>query len=180
MHRILFRGLLLVWLLAWVAPSSAQSRAEILPIPPRDLQQITRSAGIIIGGKVVSVEPIRSVGAQHVASVQITLQVEQGIRGARSGQTVSFREWAGLWSTGARYRVGQRVLLFLYSPSALGLTSPVGGTAGRFAIDHSGQIVFSEAQWRAIRGSTTPIRSDSTHRVPLQEFVHAVRRMERE
>ena len=112
--------------------------------------------------------------------MQITLQVEQGFRGARSGQTVSFREWAGLWSTGARYRVGQRVLLFLYSPSALGLTSPVGGEAGRFAIDQSGQIIFSETQWRAIRGSTISIRSDSTHRVPVQEFVHALRRLERE
>ncbi len=63
------------------------------------------------------------------------------MRGVRTGQTLAIREWAGLWESGERYRRGERVLLFLYPPSKLGLTSPVAGPLGRFRIGPDGHIV---------------------------------------
>ena len=47
---------------------------------------------------------------------------------------------AGAFDAAAPYRPGQRVFLFLYPRSKLGLTSAVGGDAGRFLIDSSGNI----------------------------------------
>jgi hypothetical protein len=38
------------------------------------------------------------------------------------------------------------VLLFLYSPSKLGLTSPVAGGIGKFAVDAQGRIVMNAVQ----------------------------------
>jgi hypothetical protein len=52
------------------------------------------------------------------------------------------REWAGLWEAGERYRAGERVLLYLYPPSKLGLTSPVGGRLGRYQIGHDGLVTL--------------------------------------
>jgi len=93
------------------------------------------------------------------------------MRGAAPGQSLTIHEWAGLWSSGERYRVGERVLLFLYSPGKLGLTSPVAGAMGRFAIDSRGRIVIS-AQHLAALGSVLGGKAV----VPYGDFVEAVRR----
>jgi len=45
-------------------------------------------------------------------------------------------------------------MLFLYSPSTLGLTSPVGGRLGQFTIDRESRIVLSSAQQQAIANHT--------------------------
>jgi hypothetical protein len=177
MHRSLFRYLLSVSLLVLVLPLCAEVRSTA-PVRVRpDLRQMMRRAGMIFAGRVVSIEPLHLATPDQVASVQITLQVEQGIRGARAGEKVCFREWAGLWSAGERYRVGERLMLFLYPPSALGLTSPVGGPAGRFSVDRSGQILLTPAQQQTIRVSPAPVRMGTSRRVPLREFTRALRRM---
>jgi hypothetical protein len=62
--------------------------------------------------------------------------------GVRAGQTLAIREWAALWELGERYRSGEGVLLFLYPPSKLGLTSPAMGPWGRFRIGPDGQVVI--------------------------------------
>jgi hypothetical protein len=62
-----------------------------------------------------------------VTSVAITFQVEQAIRRTRVGQQLTIHEWAGPWTAGERYRVGERLMLFLHAPSKLGLTSPSAG-----------------------------------------------------
>jgi hypothetical protein len=116
--------------------------------------------------------------SNDLASVQITCEVEHGIRGTRDGQILSFREWAGLWTTGPRYRIGQRLMLFLYAPSALGLTSPVGGRLGQFAVDRDGRVVLSPGQQQSIRVSPRPIRIDIHRPIPLRQFTRAVRRMQ--
>jgi hypothetical protein len=82
--------------------------------------------------------------------MQITFRVEQAIRGTRAGQILPIREWAGLWNSGEPYHVGERLLLFLNSPSTLGLTSPVGGAAGRFAVDSSGNAVIENGRLPAL------------------------------
>jgi hypothetical protein len=86
--------------------------------------------------------------------VQITFHVDEGLRGVKTGQSLTIREWDGLWHFGERYRPGERVFLFLYQPSRLGLTSTVGGTMGRFAIDELGQAVLTPAQLSLLSRST--------------------------
>ena len=85
--------------------------------------------------------------------MQVTFEVTEGIRGVRTGQTLVIREWAGLWESGARYRPGQRILLFLYRPSRLGLTSTVGGQMGRFPIDNKGQVMVQQSREQPVAGS---------------------------
>jgi hypothetical protein len=111
------------------------------PNPPHR-HPLIRNSGYIFAGTVKSVERATPKG-NGVATVVINFHVDQGIRGARTGQTLAIREWAGLWESGERYRPGERVLLFLYAPSKLGLTSPVAGPMGRFRIGSDGRIVVA-------------------------------------
>ena len=123
--------------------------AKPLPVPLPNLRQLSRNSGYIFDGTVLSVEPIAQNEAS-VATVQITFRVEQAVRGTRAGQVLTIREWAGLWISGKRYRPGERLLLFLYSPSQLGLTSPVGGPLGRFAVDSGGNAVIENGRLPAL------------------------------
>ncbi len=177
MHRRLFRYLLAVSLAVFVLPLCAEVGTTAPERVPADLHQMVRRAGMIFAGKVVSIEPLPLASSDQVASVQITVQVEQGIRGPRAGEKVIFREWAGLWMASERYRLGQRLMLFLYPPSSLGLTSPVGGAAGRLSVDGSGQILLTPAQQQTLRALPAPVRAGSRRRVPLRDFTRALRRM---
>lgn len=180
MHRKFFRYLLSVCLTLVAVTFSAQSNEDVNVHPFSDFRQITKQAGMIIAGRVILIEPVRLAGSDQIASLRVTVQVEQGIRGARSGERATFSEWAGLWSSGERYRVGERLLLFLYPPSAIGLTSPVGGGTGRLAIDERGRVLLPPEQDQAIRTPASPIRNGSRRMVHVQELARALRRMEEE
>jgi hypothetical protein len=65
----------------------------------RHPRPLTQSSGYIFAGTVKSVERAAPKG-NGVATVQINFHVDQGMRGVRTGQTVSIREWAGLWHSG--------------------------------------------------------------------------------
>jgi len=131
--------------------------------------QITRRSGYIFAGTVLTVE--RTAGD----SVKITFHIDRGIRGVRTGANLTIREWSGLWSVGERYRQGQRVMLFLYKPSKLGLTSPVGGSLGRMEVDPRGKIILQPAwQTELSRGSTPEPRLQN--RVSVRDFTRALRR----
>lgn len=175
MHRRFFWGLLVAGLLAFPSALYGQARPTAPTRIPLDLQQITRRAGTIFAGRVVSIAPVRVAGSEEMACVAVTVQVEQGVRGTRAGQPFTFREWAGLWSQGARYRVGERLMLFLYAPSTLGLTSPVGGPAGRFAVDRSGRLLLSPQQQEAIRISPVPVRV-LRGGIAVRDFARSLRR----
>jgi len=107
------------------------------------------------------------------ASSTITFRVEHAIRGTVAGQSLTIHEWAGLWSSGERYRVGEHVLLFLYSPSRLGLTSPVAGAMGRFALDSQGQVMLNALHFANL--AEDPLLGGKTA-VPYIDFALAVRR----
>jgi hypothetical protein len=136
-------------------------------------QQLARAAGIIFSGRVTFIGRAGPFSGPDPASTTVTFQVEHAIRGAVPGQNLTIHEWAGLWTSGERYRVGERVLLFLYSPGKLGLTSPVAGAVGRFAMNSQGQIVMS-AQHVAILAAD-PILGGRTV-IPYADFELAVRR----
>jgi len=140
--------------------TSAQIYRFARPLPisppgPPTLRQLTLNSGYIFSGTVIAVKPIVAQDPHSVSTVQITFRVEQGIRASRKGQILAIREWAGLWNSGERYTVGERVLLFLYRPSKLGLTSPVGGAAGRFPLQSDGQIVLNDLLTTVL--STDPV-----------------------
>lgn len=147
--------------LALCLPLSAEMPRPLPPrvyLPPHIAVQ---SAGMIFSGKVLKVEHLRSAAFPGVT--QVTFRVENAIRGARKGQTLIVREWAGLWNSGERYRTGERVLLFLYPKSKLGLTSPVGSPSGRYEVDHAGRVLAGGPGLRP-----QPIR--------IQDFTAEVRR----
>ena len=114
----------------------AQTRA------PRALEsrEGPTAARYIFAGTVIGIERVEATKPGQVATVRVSFRVDDAVRGVRQGQTLSVREWAGLWESGGSYRMGERVFLFLYAPSRVGLTSPVGGWAGRYAINSAGQI----------------------------------------
>jgi hypothetical protein len=120
-----------------------------------------RSSGLIFSGTAVKIEHLKL--ARSPGITQITFRVESAIRGVRQGHLVKVREWEGLWSTGERYRAGERVLLFLYPNSKLGLTSPVGGALGRYQIDNAGRVLVG-------------ISGARPKPVNLRNFVAAMRR----
>lgn len=137
------------------------------------LAQITRAAGTIFSGRVTAVVPLAASGAQSVKTIAITFHVEHAIRGVSVGEDLTIHEWMGLWTSGERYRVGERVLLFLFPPSKLGLTSPVGGPMGRFAVDASGHILTGSR----IGELSADLRFAEDSRLDYRSFASAIREL---
>lgn len=136
-------------------------------LPPKaSLTQLNRDSGYIFDGTVLSVARAAPNEPNGVAAMQITFRVEQAIRGTRRGEILTIREWAGLWNSGERYRPGERLLLFLYHPGKLGLTSPVGGPLGRFAVDSHGNA-------QSKNGHLPDILIDSASRTRGKKWVNA-------
>jgi len=145
----------------------------IVPARPIGFPTMARAAGIIFSGTVASVARRPGNNAQPATTVAVTFHVENAIRGATPGQDLTILQWIGVWSGGQRYRVGERVFLFLYPPSRLGLTSTVGGPMGRFEIDPWGRIPLSAQHLSAFRDD--PVLGGKL-RVRFSDFALAVRR----
>jgi len=141
------------------------------------LRQMTRDSGYIFAGKVTAIERVADSLTADVSTVRITFQVEQGIRGVRTGQTLVIREWVGLWEQGERYRLGERVLLFLYRPSQLGLTSPVAGPLGRFTVDRNGEIDLQPDRVASLASDPAEVQLRGKTRVTRRDFARAIRRL---
>lgn len=175
---------LLGWLIAvcgLAGGGSAAGQVRAVPaLPPtRGLSRMVQSSGYIFSGSVSAIAIARAVPANsgEVGTVKITFRVEQAIRGVRQGQTLEIREWAGLWESGPRYHLGERVLLFLYPPSRLGLTSPVGGAMGHFNLDSAGQVILRPPQAVILRPSPeplVPILRPGSLTVTPGEFIRAI------
>jgi hypothetical protein len=69
------------------------------------------------------------------------------------------------------------VLLFLYPPSKLGLTSSVAGEMGRFTVDLWGHVLLSAQHLSAFRAD--PLLGGKS-RLTLSDFAMAVRRASEE
>lgn len=134
--------------------------------------QLVRSAATIFSGTVTRVQPRPADGGQSVATVAITFHIENAMLGAVRDRDFTISEWMGLWSSGQRYRVGERVLLFLYPRSKLGLTSSVAGAMGRFSVDTQGGVLLSPHHMSAFR--THPVVGGKS-RLRLSDFALAVK-----
>jgi hypothetical protein len=139
------------------------------------LHQLVRAAGIIFSGRVTSVGTAVSLVQPNpsTASTTVTFLVEHAVRGAVTGENLTIHEWTGLWLSGEHYCVGERMFLFLYPSSRLGLTSTVGGNFGRFAIDSQGAMRMSAQHIAAWAGD--PVLGGKTT-VPYADFAQAVLR----
>ena len=157
-----------------------QNPVNRLPLQRTDssaFSQVVRAAGTIFSGTVTSITRHHAANGNAVPSVTITFHMDDALRGARSGRNFSLTEWIGVWSGGQRYRLGEHVVLFVYPPSKLGLTSSVGGALGRFAIDTKGIILLSPEHISAFR--THPVLGGRS-RVRLSDLASAVRQASEE
>jgi hypothetical protein len=146
-----------------------------VPLPPGTIgfPQIARAAGIIFSGTVTSISRVPASTGESPQVVAVTFRVERAIRGTTTGRDLTIFQWIGLWTSGQRYRTGERLLLFFYPPSKLGLTSCVGGSMGRFTLDPLGWVVLSEEHLAAF--GADPVLGGKS-RVKMRDFVQAVRR----
>jgi hypothetical protein len=176
MDRSFSRVLLMLSLTFCVVPSAAQSKPVPSPLISADLERVARKAVLIFTGTVVSIAPARGNESEEINSVEITFQVEQALRGLRTGQRYTIREWAGLWMSGPRYHVGQRMMLFLYGPSRVGLTSSVEGSLGRYDVDRSGQVSIPPTRIPTPTILPRPIAAGNQH-VPIRTFSRAIRQI---
>ena len=128
---------------------------------------------MIFSGTVKSIERKAATGSSAVEAVQVTFHVDNAIPGTTAGQDLTISQWIGLWTSGQRYRIGERVVLFLYPPSKLGLTSAVAGPLGRFKLDQWGRVQLSAHHLSAFR--TDPVLGGKP-RVRISDFALAVRK----
>lgn len=138
-------------------------------------KQLSRRAGMIFAGTVLTTATLAATA--HTAAtdraapgaipaVQLSFRVDQPIAGVERGQILTILEWAGAWSMHRPMSSGQHILIFLYPPSRLGFTSPVGGPLGQVALDPSGKIVSkSEPNTAAPMGLRN--KSSTQPRVPV-------------
>jgi|HubBroStandDraft_6_1064221.scaffolds.fasta_scaffold66511_2 hypothetical protein len=163
--------------ISWSATLPHPPPTQSIGVP--NLRRMTRESGYIFAGTVTAVESVTS--SNRVPTTKITFHVNQAIRGVTNGQTLVIQEWAGLWESGEYYRLGEQVLLFLYRPSKLGLTSPVGGQQGRFKLDSNGTVTLR--QERVIRLFANPASmsmSPGTNHVSIPDFARAIHQAEEE
>jgi hypothetical protein len=142
------------------------------PPPGFGFLLLARTAGTIFSGTVTAIRRHPINQGEAVETVAITFRVDNAIRGATRGEDLTVLQWIGLWSSGQRYRVGERVLLFLYPPSKLGLTSCVAGALGRFTIDPRGQALLSAQHLSAFQSD--PVLGGKS-RASFSDFALAVR-----
>src|SRR5438309_2066312 len=171
-------------------PPTVAEPPTLDPLPPRlpvappgsppitiGFPVIARGAGTIFSGTVTAIARRPATQGQAVETVAITFHIENAIRGATPGEDLTISQWIGLWSGAQRYRIGERVLLFLYPPSKLGLTSCVAAGMGRFQIDSQGRILLSAQHLSALRAD--PVL-DGKSRARFSDFALAVKRANEE
>jgi hypothetical protein len=143
-------------------------------IPVARPRPVMESTGLAFIGTVQDVEHIPLTGTNRIGTTRITFHIDTAIRGVRAGQTLVVNEWAALWSSGERYRVGERLCLLLYPPSKLGLTSPVHGPAGRLYVRGRERVIVPIEQ-RKLLPPTVLSGLDSQGGIPVENFARALR-----
>jgi len=109
---------------------TAQSRQTVIDLPGREPARMGRSV------------PVHTV----------RFRIERAIAGVHTGQILTIHQWSGVGSRERSLQRGERVLLFLYPPSRLGLTSAVGGPQGQIRLDAANlNLVPLDGLERAIR-----------------------------
>lgn len=158
-------------------------------------KQLSRRAGIIFAGTVLTAAK-QNVTTQTAATdqsapaalpaaipamvpaMELSFRVDQAIVGVERRQVVIIHEWAGAWSRHRAMTKGQHILIFLYPPSRLGLTSPVGGSLGQVALDPSGKNVAEHVRKPAAVASPRS-ESSTSRQMPVEAPSVSVVQLER-
>src|SRR5208282_3874795 len=126
-----------LWNLALSRFAAAQQSDEVVAerILGPHWKQLSRRAGMIFAGTVLSTTT-QTATTQHTGTgrsagatpaIELRFRIEEAIAGVDPGQVLTIHEWTGAWTMHRPMSKGQHILIFLYPPSHLGLTSPVGG-----------------------------------------------------
>jgi hypothetical protein len=155
------------------ADQAASDQATAARVLGAQWKQMSRRAGIIFVGTVLAGDLPVPTNDEFIAApatipaelstVHVSFRVDRGIAGVESGQLLTIREWGGASSVHRPMNTGQHVLLFLYSPSRLGFTSPVGGASGEVLLDESGKHVAERkpvANFKSLSAPGPSIPSD--------------------
>lgn len=139
----------LISVFAWVSLELAAAQQSDELAAARALgpewKQLSRAAGMVFAGTVLGAVPPATKNPA-MPTIEVKFRVDRAITGVHRGEVLTIREWAAAWSRQREMRPGQRVLLFLYPPSRLGLTSPVGGPLGQIALSGNGDTVVPSAR----------------------------------
>jgi hypothetical protein len=133
---------------------------------------------MIFAGTVLSAAPADRANAGTIPAVQLSFRVDEAIAGVQQGQILTINEWAAAWAMHRPMLIGQHILVFLYTPSRLGLTSPVGGSLGQVDLDARGKNVAAHAlktgqlQSKVLPGTSGP---DITENVTVVQLERAIR-----
>ena len=131
------------------AQSQVMDQALVERVLGPQWKQLSRRAGTIFAGTVLS-GSAAGTSTDHAVpwappfSIELSSRVDRAIAGVERGQALNIREWAGAASMHRPMSGGQKVLLFLYPLSQLGLTSPVEGSLGVIVLDAGGEYVPGE------------------------------------
>ncbi len=183
-----FRRFVLVLLLGsqlcWPGVVHSQRTRAARNSSTESFRHTVRKSGMIFDGMVTGV--VRETGLRGAPlAYRISFQVKHAMRGVHAGSALTIREWAGLW-TGSdthepRYRVGEHAVLFLYPAGPGGLTSPVGGSKGKLAVDRAGRVVLP-GEWLAydqygepLDGTKSVATRSRSNRVPLRILAEQIR-----
>jgi len=144
-----------ICLLTTAAPCETDQATAARIVGPQ-WKTLARRAGIVFAGTVVGGAQQSTATERTIPAQQLTFRLDQAIAGVESAQTLTIRLWSGALSQLRPMRPGERFLLFLYRPSRLGLTSPVGGVQGQIRLSHadmSADAKVLEQLRRAIRSA---------------------------
>jgi hypothetical protein len=160
LRRSLFAALACLTISVSTLASGQSDQAIAERVLGRQWKQLSRRAGMVFAGTVLSARPqIGRTGPsgtdqttadpvrtdRPVPAVELSFRVDRAIAGVEPGQVLTIHEWTGAWPLHHAMRPGEHILIFLYPPSRLGFTSPVGGTLGQIALDASGTKVVVRA-----------------------------------
>ena len=150
-------------------------------------KQLSRRAGMIFAGTVLPTAPqnlttqtptTNRLVSGTTTAVELRFRVDEAIAGVEPGQILTIHEWAGAWAMHRPMTSGQHILIFLYPPSRLGLTSPVGGSLGQVALDPGGKNVSKYALKRSAAMSLPSVLSPQS-RAPISSGNVSVVQLER-
>jgi hypothetical protein len=143
MYRIISLHLRIVAAVVLLAVSMANAQRGARTVP-RNLDQLTQEAELIVRGTVVSAHLEPHPQFRNLNTVVVRFHVDSTLKGS-APQTLEFRQF--IWDIrdqldNARYTKGSELLLMLGPVSQYGLRSPVGLEQGRFRVvrDHSGAV----------------------------------------
>lgn len=110
---------------------------------PMNLEWLVREAVMIFGGKVISVKTGERYTSMRLYATEYTFLVTEQLYGVR-GDTMRIRQYGGeadgrkSYPPGVpRFQEGEEVVVFMYPPSRVGMTSSVGKEQGKFMVQNS-------------------------------------------